>query len=309
LRLSDFYRSVGLSDIVNNKRKMNKVLRLASFSPDFCFESKKDKKGRIYFDRYKFLGAGFGVSVHGFRRFRTNKEGKTIEKHVVNDWGVFAQGHWDSKIAHAFIDMDADQLQYCFAEDSDSGNAFEFRINNGLEVMEKFAKQPNYDAVIDFEEGLARANVAMLMIFGTVLLPVLKDEEHQDFRAAEEAIQRELLELARAGDETAEQSLFQMATEQEADLRERLEREDLLSVFEGYFLNLVEQSGIFSILADILAVEELVNEASLERIYRISASITGTKLTLYVGEKDLTGVPIVGMRIMGIGLLQGAVGL
>ena len=307
MRLSDFYKSIGLGSVVANKRKMNKVLRLASFSPDFCFERRKDKKGRIFFDRYKLLGAGFGVSVHGFRRMRVNKEGKKVEKHVVTDWGVFAQGHNDTPIANAFVDVDSDQLTYCFAEDMISGNNFEFRVNNALELLDRYHGLANYDAVVNFEESISKVNMAMLMIFGTVLLPVMKNEEHQHFRAQEEAMQKELIARARMGDSEAEQTLHKMASEQETDLRERLAHEDLLSVFEGYFLNLVEQSGIFSILADIIAVEELTNEASLERIYRLTVSITGTKITMYISDNDLTGSPMAGMRIMGIGLLQGAV--
>lgn len=305
--LNDFHKSIGLASIVESKRKMNRLLRLASFSPDFLFEAEKDKKGRIYFDRYKLLGSGFGICVHGYRKMRINKEGKPVEKHMVTDWGVFAQGHEDNQVSYVFVDNDADQVAYCFAEDKTSGNAFEFRIANSLEVLNTYKKLDNSDHVTLFEGNISKVNVAMLMIFGTVLLPVAKNEEAKKFRDKEEAIQKELMARARLGDAEAEQSLHNMAKEQEIDLRERLAHEDLLSVFEGYFLNLVEQSGIFSILADIVNVEQLTNEASGEKLYRLTVMITGTKITLYINEDDLIGMPSSGMRIMGLGLLQGSV--
>ena len=307
MRLNDFYRSIGLRGVVENTRKLNKVLRLASFSPDFSYERKKDKKGRIYFDRYKFLGAGFGVSVHGYRHLRTNKEGKRIEKHVVMDWGVFAQGHQDTFVSGTFVDSDADQLLYCFAEDAHSGNNFEFRVNNVLEILDKYQKLSNLNELDSFEDNIQRVNMAMMMVYATVVLPVVKSDENQSFREQEDAIHKELLARARMGDIDAHQDLQNMALEQETDLRERLCHEDLLSVFEGYFLNLVEQSGIFSVLADITAVEELTNEASLERLYRLTVSITDIKITMYVSEADLVGAPTPGMRVMGIGVLQGTV--
>lgn len=307
MRLNDFHKSIGLGSIVSNTRKLNKILRLASFSPDFCFEKAADKKGRIYFDRYKYLGAGFGVSVHGFRRWRVNKEGKNVEKHVVMDWGIFANGHEDTNVSHAFVDTDASRLAYCFAEEVPTGNNFEFKISNSLEILEKYRSLKNHDAVVDFEASINKVNMAMLMIYGTILLPVVKNEEYQDFRMEEEALQKELMARARQGDSEAQQSLHKMAAEQETDLRERLSNEDLLSVFEGYFLNLAEKSGIFSVLADILTVEELTNEASLERVFRLGVSVTDTKVTMYVSDKDLTGMPMVGMRIMGIGMLQGKI--
>ncbi|MCL2376634.1 MAG: DUF3881 family protein [Defluviitaleaceae bacterium] len=307
MRHNDFYKSLGLSSLIGSKRKMNKVLRLASFEPDFKYERKQDKKGRIYFDRYKYLGSGFGVSVQGYRHMRINKEGKKVEKHVVLGWGMFAEGHEDSAIANAFIDTDSEQLSYCFAEDAASCNAFEFRANNALEIVDRYKALADYDEVQDFEAGISKANVAMLMTFGTILLPVAKNESAINFRAQEEATMRELVSRARSGDIEAEEDLHQMAKKQEIDLRERLAHEDLLSVFEGYFLNLIEQSGIFSILADIHRVDEITNEASREKLYRLSVSVTGIKMTLYVNQEDIVGMPLEGMRIMGMGLLQGNV--
>ena len=307
MRQNDFYKSLGLSEIITNKRKMNKVLRLASFEPDFMYERKMDKKGRIYYDRYKYLGSGFGISVQGYRHTRINKEGQKVEKHVVLDWGVFAEGHQDNAVTHAFMDMDGEQLSYCFAEDAASGNAFEFRVNNALEMLDKYKIMPRYDMVQDFEDTITKVNAAMLLIFGTILLPVAKNEEGLVFRAQQEAMQRDLLNRAREGDIEAEENLYEIAKKRETDLRERLANEDLLSVFEGYFLNLIEQSGIFSILADIHDVDEVTNEASEEKLYRLTVSVTGIRMTLYVNAEDVVGMPLEGMRIMGMGQMQGTI--
>ena len=307
MRQNDFYKSLGLTSIVASKRKMNKVLRLASFEPDFMYERKIDKKGRIYFDRYKYLGSGFGISVQGYRHMRKNKEGQRIEKHVVLDWGVFAEGHNDNAVSNAFMDTDSEQLAYCFVEDVNSGNAFEFRVNNALEMMDKYKALRHYDAVLDFEDDISKVNAAMLMIFGTILLPVVKNEQAIGYRAREEAAHRELLDRARLGDTEAEQNLNEIAKKRETDLRERLANEDLLSVFEGYFLNLIEQSGIFSVLAEIHEVEELTNEASNEKLFRLTVSVTGIKMTMYINSEDIVGLPMEGMRIMGMGQMQGTV--
>ena len=307
MRQNDFYKSLGLTNIVTNKRKMNKVLRLASFEPDFKYERKIDKKGRIYYDRYKYLGSGFGISVQGYRHMRKNKEGQKVEKHVVLDWGIFAEGHSDNAVNHAFVDTDSDQTAYCFVEDTASGNALEFRVNNALEILDKYKALPHYDGVQDFEDSITKVNTAMLMICGTILLPVVKNEQGIVFRAEQEAMQRDLMNRARQGDTEAEENLYEIARKRELDLRERLAHEDMLSVFEGYFLNLIEQSGIFSILADIREVEEITNEASEEKLYRLTATVTGIKMTLYVNTEDVLGMPLEGMRIMGMGQMQGTV--
>ncbi|MDR2166417.1 MAG: DUF3881 family protein [Clostridiales bacterium] len=304
---ANFYRALGLAEIVNDKRKINKILRLASFAPDFSYEKEADKKGRIYFDRYKFLGSGFGVNVHGYRRMRTNKDGQRVEKHVVMDWGIFAMGYEDNVVAASFVDTDEYGIFYCFTEDLHSSNNFEFRVNNILELLDKYRHCADYEAVLDFEADISYVNTAMLMIYATVLLPVDKSHHEEYNQMLEEQIFNELVARARMGDAEAEYSLEQMVFEQEMELGERLAHEDLLSVFEGYFLNLAEQSGIFSILADILSVEEVVNEASNQKLYRLNISITDTKTTVYINQEDLIGMPMVGMRLMGIGLLQGTI--
>ncbi|MCL2574547.1 MAG: DUF3881 family protein [Defluviitaleaceae bacterium] len=307
MQQNDFIKALGFESIIKDKRKMDKVLRLASFEPDFLYERKIDKKGRTYFDRYKYLGSGFGVSVQGYRHIKLNKEGQKIEKHVVMGWDVFAQGHRDNDVSHAFIDTDNEQAAFCFVEDDGSGNAFEFRVNNSLEMIDRYQAMPNYNAVEAFEANIPKVNAAMLLVFATILLPVVKNETAASFRAQQDAMQRELMDRARKGDIEAEENLYEIAKKREIDLRERLAHEDLLSVFEGYFLNLIEQSGIFSVLADILEVDQLTNEASDEKLYRLSVSVTGIKMTMYVNAEDVVGMPMEGMRIMGMGMLQGTV--
>ena len=308
LHPTNFYKSLGLAEIVGSTRKINKILRAASFSPDFSYEAPQDRKGRTFYDRYKYLGNGFGVNVIGYRKLRRNKEGQMIDKHVVMDWGIFALGHNDIRVANSFIDMDEHQLGYCFTEDTKSGNAFEFRINNMLELHEKYKKLGNLDEVAQFEKDIPRINMAMLMLYGTVLLPVDKSDP-EAWHNPDEEVQRELLTRARAGDARAEINLAAMAAQQEQELRHRLQTEDLLSVFEGYFLNMTEQSGIFSILAEITAVEDIVNTESKEYLYRLILDITDTSCTVYINKKDLIGYPTAGMRLMGIGLLQGVIRL
>ena len=303
-----FYSSIGIGSIVENKRKINKVLREVSFAPDFVYEREKDKKGRIFYDRYKYLGSGFGVSVKGYRCTKPNKEGKMVEKHTVTDWAIFAKGSKENIVKNAYVDMDEDEYGFCLAEDKVSANLFEFRINNMMEILDHYKKLSNQEEVNVFEVNINQVNVALLMLYGTVLLPVDKSCECcQGQRDEEEREQKELASKARMGDFEAEAAFYQLAYEQEMELGERLAEEDFLSVFEGYYFNMVEQSGIFTILGDILDVEELTNHATNEQIYRLTLSITDTYTTAYINKKDLLGFPTAGMRLMGVGMLQGDV--
>jgi len=299
----EFLAALGMGSIISDKRMLDKALRLSAFSPDFCFEDAEDKKGRVFFARYKFLGRGFGCWVGGHRRKRRNKEGQDVEKYIVMEWGVFANAAADSIVSGVFVDVDFDNNAFCFALDEGSGNHIEFRVNNALELMTKYRVARDYDDMLDFERGIALANVSMLMAFATVLLPVEHSRKSRTTRVHDD-IPHDITER-----DSDSMSFYENYEQQETDLRGRLANEDMLSVFEGFFLNLIEQSGIFSVLAEILHVDEIINELSQEKILRLDVDITGIKLSMYVNEKDLIGAPSEGMRVMGVGMAQGFVKL
>jgi len=54
-------------------------------------------------------------------------------------------------------------------------------------------------------------------------------------------------------------------------------------------------------------VDEVTNEASEEKLYRLTVSVTGIRMTLYVNAEDVVGMPLEGMRIMGMGQMQGTI--
>lgn len=311
---NDFLNALGLGNIVTNKRKLNHALRLASFEPDFKYEMPKDRKGRVFFTRYKLLGRGFGCWVAGYRRNkRPRKDAPPAEKYVVIDWGVFANGAADSAIGDVYIDMDDDNAAYCFASDEASGNFLEFRLNNEMEIISMFRRAKSDPEAEQMEENITGANFAMLMIFATIILPVDSEMRRaseidptqisDDF--APDYDERELRKRARAGDIEAETELAAKMVHYQSELRERLLNEDMLTVLDNYFLNLAEQSGVFSILADIEHLEEITNELTDEKLYRLDCRISGTKMSTYVNQKDIVGEPSPGMRLMGIGLAQG----
>jgi len=303
----NFYRPLGLQDIVTKKCEIDKILRLASFEPDFKYEKKADKKGRVYFDRYKFLGKGFGVNVHGFRMMDTNEQGEEIERFEISDWGIFAKGHADTVASHALVDCDDSGMFYLFAEDLASKNTFELRVNNALELLDRYSDLRSLDHVLDYEQTLSEVDMALLMTEGTVLLPVEKSPQQQFLQSVEDQIRKELIEKSRAGDAAAELVLAQMAQHSGAILGERLGNEDLLTVLDGYFLNMEEQTGVFYVLGDIKTVDEITNAATDEKLYCMNISATETMVTVYINQKDLMGLPTAGMRLMGVGLLQGFV--
>ena len=303
----NFFAPIGLASVAENKHELDKILRMCSFAPDFLYEKEQDKRGRTYFDRYKYLGDGFGVNVHGYRYTRTNNEGKKIEKHIVLDWGIFAFGESDTPINGCFIDCCADQRMYCVAKELIDDRNIEFRANNSLELLDKYKALENLATVEHFEDDVKSVNIALLMSYGTVLLPVEKTIGDDMENEIEEIMRRQLRNEALAGDLEAELVLEHLELEKEIELSERLKEEDMFSVFESYLVNTQEHTGVFAVLLDILSVQEITNKTTKEKILRINAATGNAKVTTYINKSSLIGLPTPGMRIAGMGILQGRV--
>lgn len=292
----EFLSAIGLSSLIDKKIKFNRMLKDASAFSDLRFQSKGGKAGHTLAESYKSLGDGFGVVVYSDNYNKLNRKGEKQRRMDINGWSLFARSDKPIKVTDFDIDTEEDGWQYAFCEDEETGNLFEFKMNNMLEYHKRSKKG----------ESVTSVNVAMLALLGTVILPVYKDEYTQGYRDEENKMQRELLERARSGDNQAEETLSKNASKMAQTVWERMQNEDILSIFEGYFLLIGNHSGNFSVLADIEQVEHLKNNMTNEKVVKLLLNITGTRLNLFINAKDLVGMPMVGMRFMGIGTLQGS---
>lgn len=288
--------AIGLSSIIDRKIKFNRMLRDAFISPDYNSKLRNAQAGRTQVESYKSLGDGFGVIVYGERYIKVNRQGEKNQQSDIKGWGLFALSDDPIEIADFYVDCEDEGREYAFCEDKITGNLFEFKINNLLEYKKRSKKG----------EAVSSVNIAMLALFGTIILPVYKDEYTNEYRNEENRMHRELLEKARSGDNTAEEALNRKASKIAETVWERMKNEDILSIFEGYFLLIGNHSPSFSVLADIEKVEHLTNDLTNENVVKLLLDISGTKLNLFVNEKDLVGMPIAGMRFMGVGMLQGS---
>lgn len=291
-----FLSAIGLSGIIDKKIKFNRILKDASLAPDYNFKIRSGKSGRTKSESYKSLGDGFGVVVYAESYNKTNRKGETVSRMDINGWSLFARSDSSIEVEDFDVDADGDGWQYAFCQDKATGNLFEFKMNNMLEYEKRIKKG----------EHVTGANIAMLALFGTIILPVYKDDDTKNHRSEENRMQKELLEKARLGDNMAEEELNKKASEISQIVRERMKNEDILSIFEGYFMLTGNHSGSFSVLADIERVELLENSITNEKVVKLLLNIAGTGMNLFVNQKELVGMPMVGMRFMGMGRLQGS---
>ncbi len=243
----------------------------------------------INVEYYKMFGPDFGISVCGYL---DDKEEMHI-KYV----SPFARSTSDMKCCSVELSNMHGGV-YLFADDEVTGNHLSFRAENGLECI-------NQDKCFS---TVSRINMVGFSVRGTVVLPVLKDDDYQKVKLEEDELRKDLLLRARSGDDEAKLLLDIQEVGAEEMIRERLADEDFLSVVEGFFMSSSENNeAAYSVLCDILDYQLLNNEHTNENIYRIKLNMAGTIIDLYINECDLEGMPLAGMRFMGSLVLQGYV--
>ncbi len=90
-------------------------------------------------------------------------------------------------------------------------------------------------------------------------------------------------------------------------IRELLKTEDVLSVLEVYFFPIKDLDTMYSVLGFILAIDKAWIRGSRGFLYKLKVRTMGIEIDVFINEKDLLGVPSVGMRFKGNVWLHGKI--
>lgn len=251
----------------------------------------KTSEGEIFVEYYQEYGKGFGLVVRG-----TIDEDEEINVHSLVP-----------STRSAFI-VETDEVDVLNREDKDIYHAFCEELDSGTPIAFYLQNLKEYNEVEKDEHVYVNGvRLSAYCVEGTVVLPIDKDQMDLLLEEEEEKLRKDLLDLARKGDEDAMNILDEEAEDASEALRERLKKEDILSVLEGYFVPVGDQDDIYSVLANIDTVELLTNRKTNEEIFHMVVTCMSIKLEVYVAKKDLIGQPTPGMRFKGTCWLHGEI--
>ncbi len=284
--MDSYFRSIGFSHI-KNRRQVKELIKIVTENPDEQYVLGKNNSD-VYFEYYKNYGENFGLVVRG-----SIDENENIK--VAN---CYPYSYSNVELSCCNIETEFYNGEYIvIGEDENTGNELVFQMQNVLNFL-------------DEDEDLkkvSKVNIAGLSSNGTIILPVMKDEESENMRQEEDANYRELMRKARSGDNSAKEMLDLQEAETTEIMRERLLEEDFLSVVEGFFMPISENETCYSILGDIEKINVINNIVTNETIYQLLINVTGTNIQVCINQQDLMGTPIIGMRFMGSCWLQGRI--
>jgi len=144
-----------------------------------------------------------------------------------------------------------------------------------------------------------------LSISGSIMMPIKKDE-YQKMRVQKETANRNnLIQAARKGDENAIETLTLEDMDMYTTISRRIQKEDLFSLVDTYFMPYGVECDQYSILGEIMNVHLKINDVTGEEVYLLTVNCNELIFDICINTLDLYGQPETGRRFKGVIWLQG----
>lgn len=158
-----------------------------------------------------------------------------------------------------------------------------------------------------YVKNLYGAMLAALSVDGKIILPIQQKVLEKQSADNRKDKRNRLMAQAREGSEEAIESLTLEDMDTYSMLSKRIVREDVFSIVHSSFMPYGIESDQYSVLGEIIELEEIRNSLTNEKIYSIKVECNDIIFNIAINEKDLLGEPAVGRRFKGNIWMQGTV--
>ena len=149
--------------------------------------------------------------------------------------------------------------------------------------------------------------LSALSVKGAILLPIQKNEEQLQKVKQDSANRNTLLAAARKGDEDAIETLTLEDMDMYTAISRRIQKEDIFSLVDTYFMPYGVECDQYSVLGEIVAIRTVTNQLTKEQINILTICCNELTFDVCINIIDLFGEPQVGRRFKGIIWLQGRI--
>ena len=285
-----FLRAVGFSEIT--KEELNYIFEKVIEHPTFQ-KAAEDSEGNEFIELTKEFGDFFGLSLRGtFDEF---------DKFHMEYYYPYFYGTTISTYEKADIEKHAEKESYAgICDEVRVGVSLIFYLQNVIDYLTE-KKNPIYPMQ---KSGVV---LSALSTDGKIVLPISKDEKKREQLERQRRDRNSLIAAARNGDEDAIENLTLEDIDTYALLSRRIEREDILSIVENYFMPYGIESDQYAILGEIMDCNLFQNEYTGENVYVMELMCNDLPFSVCINQKDLLGEPIAGRRFKGTIWLQGSI--
>lgn len=148
-------------------------------------------------------------------------------------------------------------------------------------------------------------NLSALSCKGTVMMPIRKTERQKEKIKKDAVIRNRLIQAARGGDEEAIESLTLEDMDTYTAIFKKIQKEDIFSLVDTYFMPYGVECDQYSILGEITECRKVTNSLTGEDVYIMNVCCNDLNMQVCINRLDLMGEPAVGRRFRGAIWLQG----
>lgn len=250
-----------------------------------------DNDDRVFAELYLDFVHGAGICVRG--------EFDDDDRFLYQYYFPYLRGDNISSYEDITVERHAEKESYAgVCDDIKVGALLIFYLQNMIaykkvDVMDKFPVQ-----------GTSLI-LSGLSVNGMIMMPIIKNE-HEKKRIKKASNERNrLIAQARRGDEDAIESLTLDDMDTYSMISRKIQKEDIFSLVDTYFMPYGVECDQYSILGEIVQIRTEKNHVSDEEVVIMTVECNELLIEVCINKLDLYGEPAVGRRFKGVIWLQG----
>lgn len=286
-----FLRTIGLSEF-RSKKQLDELIRESIENPD-TEKIAVDSDGCEFVEITKMFHERFGIAVCG--QFQ-------------DDSRFSMEYYYPIFIGQDISTNEQIEIERHSGNESYAGICDEMRLGVTLIFyLQNVTDYLNQRTIYEAPFQNVTTTLSALALNGKIILPIGKNEEQIRNTEKNKLNHNYLMAAARDGDEEAIESLTLEDIDLYSMISKRVEKEDIFSIVESYFMPYGIESDQYSIMGTILDIREAMNQKTEEKILLMKINANDLIFDLCINEKDLVGIPEVGRRFKGGIWMQGKI--
>ena len=284
-----FMRAIGFSKMTDRKELQKLLTDIVVNGTDRAYTSNGDKTLLAEFG--KDFAEGIGIAVCG--------EFDEDDKFTYDYYYPYLRGNVISSEEDVSVERHAAQESYAgVCDDIKVGVSLIFYLQNMIPYVKA------HNAGLLPMKGTT-LTLSALSTKGTVMMPIMKTEKDLIKNRRTFMNRSQLINAARKGDEEAIESLTLDDMDTYTTISKRIQKEDVFSLVDTYFMPYGIECDHYSILAEIMECNLVKNKLTKEEVYLMTLNCNDLIFDLCINKEDLFGEPSPGRRFKGIIWMQG----
>lgn len=288
-----YLRAIGFSQIKNRKQLQILITDCIRSAKQREYISMPESEDTILVECRKEFAEGMGIAVRG--QFDENND------YLYDYYFPYLQGNYVSSQEDVTIERHSEKESYAgVCDDLRVGVSLIFYFQDMIPYL-KYKEKKKLPV-----KGTT-LTLAALSCQGSVLMPIIKNEKDKKKVRQVSKNRSHLIAAARKGDEEAIENLTLEDMDTYTIISQKIQKEDVFSIVDTYFMPYGVECDQYSILGEILDSQKLQNSLSGEKVYRMTVNCNDLIFDLCINEADLLGEPEAGRRFKGTIWMQGYV--